>query len=224
MGWYYTCLPLKPPWWRREVLLLLTVYPNSHFLLSSSIQQTRQPVLSRARYCCLSRGSGEGWRGGHWLSLAAVKGFLVQLHTSSSVGGWRRSDDDLRVVWLESHALCFCVCQQRSVSPGTYLIARQRWEHPAFSSYGFTSCGKEPWEGPEWQLCLTLRCLLSPEHPHLSCCKVALVHGGRFMLSKMLFQSPPPVEGFLQSAQALESVFTDSLPVTSRGPELTISS
>ena len=131
MSWYYTCLPLKSLWKcvtekRGIATYKLTAYPNSHFLLSSSIQQTRQPVLSRARSCCFSRGSGKGWRGGHWLSLAAVKGFLVQLRTSSSVGGRRRTDDDLRVVPLESHALCFCVCQQRCLSPGTHLIARQR--------------------------------------------------------------------------------------------------
>jgi len=88
----------------------LTVYPNSQFLLSGSIQQMRQPVLPRARPSCLSEGSGKGRRGGHWLSLAAVKGFLVQLHTSSSVGGRRRSDDDLRGVQLESRGLCFWVC------------------------------------------------------------------------------------------------------------------
>lgn len=55
----------------------------------------------------------EAPRGGHCLSLAVVKGFLVQLHAPSSMGGWRRPENDLRVVWLESHALCLCACQQR---------------------------------------------------------------------------------------------------------------
>lgn len=54
--------------------------------------------------------------------------------------------------------------------------------------------------------------------------KVVLINRGCFMLSKILFQSPLPVEGFLQSAQAFESIFSDSLPIASRGPEMTISS
>lgn len=158
----------------------LTICPNSHFLLSSLIQQTRQPVLSRARSCCLSRGSGKGRRGGDWFSLAAVKSFLVQLHTSSSVGGWRKSDHDLGVVWLESHALRFCVCQQTCVSPGTHLMARQRGEHPAFSSY----------EAPRQQFCLTLRRLFSPEHLSLSCCRESCTH---MQGPLRAFQNAPPV-------------------------------
>lgn len=210
-------------------MLLLTssqfVSSNTSFsfpTLQFDPAETRQPVLPRARSRCLSRGSGKGWRGGHWLSLAAVKGFLVQLHTSSSVGGRRRSDDDLRVVRLGSHALRFCVCQQRCVSPGTHLTARQRREQPAFSSDGFTSCGKEPRDDKSASpsgVCSHLSILVFPAAE-----KVALIRGGGFVLSKMLLQSPLPVEGFLQSAEVFASVFTASQPVASRGPELTISS
>lgn len=61
--------------------------------------------------------------------------------------------------------------------------------------------------------------------PHLSILtfpaaeKVVLIHGGHLMLSKMFFQSPWPGEDFLQSAQAFESVFSDNLLISSRGPE-----
>lgn len=50
--------------------------------------------------------------------------------------------------------------------------------------------------------------------------KFVLIHGGSWMLSKMLFQSPLPVEDFIQSVQALVSVFSSNLPTSWRGLEL----
>lgn len=198
MSWYYSCLPLKPHgrvWWRKEVLLL-TGSQFAQILISYSAVQPADKamlcidkVLCRARSCYFSKASGKAWRGGHCLHVAAVEGFPVQLHTSSSVGGWRRSGDDLRVVRLESHALCFCVCQQRCISPGTHLTARQRWEHPAFSGYRFTSCGKDWGDKSALAQVSALTWASSPFLLHRKFCSYPR---GHLIPSKMLFQSPLP--------------------------------
>lgn len=154
MSQYHTRLASKPPWkcvMEKGGIANLQAHslPKFSFPTLQFDPAEKAAGAIRGQILLFFEGSEKGWRGGHWLSLAAVKGFLVQMHTSSSVGGHRRSDNDLRVVPLQSHALCFSVHPQRCISPGAHLTVRERWEHPAFSGYGFTGCGKDPWAGTE---------------------------------------------------------------------------
>lgn len=110
----------------------------------------------------------EAHRGGHCFSLAAAKGFLVQQHTPSSVGGWRRPENDLRVVWLESHTLCLGVCQQRW-SKAKMGAARFLWLWIHWLQQGHLSKS-----GSGSDVCSHLSILTFPAAE-----EAALIHGGR---------------------------------------------
>lgn len=222
MGWYYTSLPLRSLWQKGgTATYMLTIYLTSHILLSSSIQKTRQLVLSRARSCCFSGGSSKGRRWGHRLSLAAVDSFLVLLHASSSVGGRRR----LRL-WNQSNTV--------GKPPIVFLHVPAEMHQPWHRSHSNTKMGAPCflWLYIHQQRGRSLSRVWGDNSascsgicsPHilifLTAEKFVLIHGGSWMLSKMLFQSPLPVEDFIQSVQALVSVFSSNLPTSWRGLEL----
>lgn len=169
----------------------LTVYPNSHFLLSGSTWQARQPVLSRANSCCLSKVSREVWKWELWLSLEAVKSCLVELYSSSSMGGWRRSDEDLRAVLLESHKLCVFLYASRDVSALGPISQQGKSRSTLLSPATHSPAVAKTLEQPlRWHICLVLGCLCSAEHPYLSCCRESCTHA---QVPLSTFQNALPV-------------------------------